>query len=62
MIYDKEHGMVAPPGTIWVCSACGKTAFHKRDYDDVSCMTHSVLCYLIKTSDTWTAVQPEGGE
>lgn len=41
-----EH--VAPPGTIYVCGACGKTS--KDSYNgpgswDESCMLNAVLCY-----------------
>lgn len=52
---------VAPAGTIWVCSACGKTAedqygngAHTPGWD-VSCMLSAVLCEkesLVRDPDT----------
>lgn len=44
---SKETAMIAAPGTIWVCLACGKT---ERDLAgitrgwDVSCAINAVLC------------------
>jgi hypothetical protein len=40
-----EH--IAPPGTIHVCGACGKTARDKYGMErgwDESCMLNAVLC------------------
>lgn len=39
----------APPGTIYVCGACGKTSDNEYGEDtrngwDESCMLHAVLC------------------
>ena len=30
---------------VWVCGACGKIASDPYEFDDVSCMLNSVLCY-----------------
>jgi hypothetical protein len=41
-----EH--IAPPGTIYVCAACGKTARDILDGPrgwDESCMLNAVLCH-----------------
>lgn len=38
---------IAPPGTIWVCAACGKTERNRYGSTggwDESCMLHAVLC------------------
>ena len=37
----------APPGTVWVCSACGKTAQNRIEGSpgwDESCFLRAVLC------------------
>lgn len=39
---------LAPPGTIWVCAACGKTSrdrFNGPGMWDEACMLNSVLCH-----------------
>lgn len=38
----------APPGTVWVCAACGKTARDRYNGTggwDESCFMHSILCH-----------------
>lgn len=44
-----NESRLAPPGTVWVCSACGKTnrdRFATSDFGwDESCMLRSVLCH-----------------
>ena len=54
---------IAPPGTIWVCRACGKTArdsFNGPGGWDESCMLNAVLCYEQGPIFTgWKAV-PQG--
>lgn len=40
----------APPGAVWVCSACGKTSAHRIDgapgsFWDSACFSHAVLCF-----------------
>lgn len=30
---------------VWVCGACGKIASDPYEFNDVSCMLNSVLCY-----------------
>lgn len=40
---------IAPPGTVWVCAVCGRTAKDRHGHPDadpgwdVSCMLHAVL-------------------
>lgn len=47
----------APPGQIYVCAACGKTAIRRYALRDSSCWTWAVLCYLQKNADgKWVAV------
>lgn len=43
-----HEARLAPPGTIWVCAMCGKTARDRFDAPrgwDESCMMNSVLCH-----------------
>lgn len=56
---------IAKPGTIWVCSACGKTARdrygiegeHDRGWDE-SCMLKALLCHEVRGPDgRWLAVE-----
>lgn len=50
-----HEARLAPPGTVWVCAACGKTArdrFGTSDFGwDESCMLNSVLCHEPRGSD-----------
>lgn len=49
---------IAPDGQIWVCSACGKTAKDRSNFEDVSCYVHAVLCYIAKNPNgSWQAVK-----
>lgn len=63
---------VAPPGTVFVCGACGKTSRSRYGWNpdngaervadpgwDSSCMLHAVLCYAEKREGSWRAVPPE---
>lgn len=60
---------MAPPGTIYVCGACGKTHVHpfervraderpQSDGWDESCFLHRVLCYWPRVEGApWQAVE-----
>lgn len=61
----QDRPRIAPPGTIWVCGACGKTS--KDRYGDrssswdESCVLNSVLCHEEKKFNkdglyTWVAL------
>lgn len=39
-----EWNTPAAPGTIWVCSACGRHGPVKGRLGDTSCVMHAVLC------------------
>lgn len=41
---DEQKAELAPPGGVWVCGACGKTAHDRYRFNDVSCFLHAVLC------------------
>ena len=47
-VKTQRRDYTAPPGYIWVCRACGKTARNRRGDDnplwDESCAVHAVLC------------------
>lgn len=51
---------VAPKGTIWVCGACGRTAYDKHNGPsgwDASCVLNAVLCHEQRGADgEWVAV------
>lgn len=73
---DNGHDRFAPPGAIWVCGACGKTAKDKYGIEgerspgwDESCMLNAVLCHDKQRFDDkgvlgWHAfvVSSNGGE
>lgn len=49
-----DASRIAPPGTIWVCAACGKTARDRYDDPspwDESCFMHAVLCHVPRGSN-----------
>ena len=57
---------IAPPSTIWVCGACGKTAEDRYGLEgersrgwDASCMLNAVLCHREKLFDEWRALTDE---
>lgn len=55
----------APPGTIWVCPHCGKTAavrwkFTAGSFWDESCMVNAILCHQEKVNGIWQAVRGAG--
>jgi hypothetical protein len=55
------ESLPAPPGTIWVCGACGKTSRVRWEFTgqgwDESCMMNAILCKEEKTPEgCWVAV------
>ncbi len=47
----------APPGQVYVCGACGKTAPSRYALRDSSCQYWAVLCYQKQPHESsWTAV------
>jgi len=42
-----------PEDSVLVCAACGKTARHPHDFDDVSCAANAVVCYEEKIGPHW---------
>jgi hypothetical protein len=42
-----------PEDAIMVCPACGRTAPHPRDFDDISCALNSIMCYEEKRDGLW---------
>lgn len=49
-----HEARLAPPGTVWVCIACGKTTRDRFDTVggwDESCMLNSILCHTPRGSD-----------
>jgi hypothetical protein len=45
------HEGHAPPGTIYVCAACGRTGSVRRGIGDESCWLNAVLVYEKKNDD-----------
>jgi len=48
----------APPGAVWVCGGCGKTASNKAEGGlshgwDVSCFLNAVLCQATQRDGRW---------
>lgn len=68
MTIQVRYPWPAPEGTVWVCSACGKTSFNKAGLGaggwDEACTLNAVLCYADKRLDDrgvfrWHAVSEE---
>jgi hypothetical protein len=54
---DAEGRDLAPPGTVWVCTACGRHGKDRFGLTDSACWGKAVLCYEDKTpSGAWRAV------
>jgi hypothetical protein len=47
MIEDEHDQRMAPPGTAWVCAACGRHISGDRyELGDTSCVTWAQLCSI----------------
>ena len=47
----------APPETVWVCHACGKSGGERDRIGDEACFLNAVLCHADKQNGTWVAVE-----
>lgn len=56
---SEKTSTIAPNGTTWVCTACGRHGKYREKLGDTSCYTWATLCYEEKSPEgRWLAVNP----